>query len=61
MKKLIFTMSCITAIALMSSCTTDSIEEPTNSINNNIQEAPTPTPTPVYLENGDADKDRTKT
>lgn len=54
-------MGCITAIALMSSCTTDSIEEPTNSINNNIQEAPAPTPTPVYLENGNDDKDRTKT
>jgi hypothetical protein len=61
MKKLIFTMSCITAIALMSSCTTDSIEEPTNPINNNIQEAPTPTPTPVYLENGDDNKDKVKT
>jgi hypothetical protein len=61
MKKLIFTMSCITAIALMSSCTTDSIEEPTNSINNNIQETPTPTPTPVYLENGDDNKDKVKT
>ena len=54
MKKLFF-MSCFTAIALMSSCTTDSIDETTNTINtDNIVS------TPNTAEHGDDTKDKDK-
>ena len=48
-------MSCFTAIALMSSCTTDSIDETTNTINtDNIVS------TPNTAEHGDDTKDKDK-
>ena len=60
-------MGCITAIVLMSSCTTDSIEETKNTTNKNnpenfsasVLDSLEVTNT-LEPDNGDGDKDRTK-
>jgi hypothetical protein len=59
MKKLVIAIGCISAVILMSSCTTDSIQDPNNSIKNNIQK--TASPGPVILDTGDDNIDKTKT
>ena len=60
-------MGCITAIVLMSSCTTDSIEETKNTTNkNNLENFSASVLDSLEVtntlepDNGDADKDRTK-
>ena len=68
MKKLLLTMGCITAIVLMSSCTTDGIEDIKNTKNNNNSKTISgevlgsiEVPNSNSLETGDTDKDKTKT
>lgn len=67
MKKLLLAMGCITAIVL-SSCTTDSVEDIKNTMNNtnpkNISAevmGSIEVPNSNDLEIGDIDKDKTKT
>jgi len=68
MKKLLLAMGCITAIVLMSSCTTDSVEDLKNTTNKNNPKnisaevmGSIEVPNPNVLEIGDIDKDKTKT
>ena len=68
MKKLLLAMGCITAIVLMSSCTTDSVEDIKNTTNKNNPKnisvevmGSIEVPNPNVLEIGDIDKDKTKT
>ncbi|MCZ8331492.1 MAG: hypothetical protein O9282_09295 [Flavobacterium sp.] len=56
MKKLLF-MSCITIMAVTSSCTTDSIED-TNTSTNEI--STNSTPNPSNIESGGDSKDKDK-
>ncbi|WP_296685848.1 hypothetical protein [Flavobacterium sp.] len=64
MKKLLIVMCCISAITLMSSCTTDSIEDFKNTTNKNISKVVIDSIgrlNSIDLGIGDIDKDKTKT
>jgi hypothetical protein len=68
MKKLIIALGCVSAVLLISSCTTDSVEEidNTNSKNNpknslNSTTAPLDVPSSILMDIGNDDKDKQKT
>ncbi|UFH34661.1 hypothetical protein [Flavobacterium acetivorans] len=68
MKKLVFAIGCIAAVASMTSCTTDNIEEPKRmTTKNNYEDFSAEIIDTLNIinsalpDNGDGDKDKTKT
>ncbi|RTZ01310.1 hypothetical protein EKL98_15165 [Flavobacterium bomense] len=65
MKKLLFTIGCITAVILISSCTTDSVDDIKNENAINSNQIPISETTDVYpvetdILPGEDDKDKTQ-
>lgn len=68
MKKLLIALGCVAAVILMSSCSSDSLEETENTMNKKIQETLSTevidslsVTNSIELDNGDGDTDKDKT